>query len=410
MRLLDTQTDIASVVGEAQTMAEKAYTVIGTAYKLLHDLDGDLELGFTFAGLIGLSNPVRPDSAAAIRSLGSMGVKTCIITNENMTSALAVAEECAIGRSGVVQGQSVELASLTGLRKSTIFADTPPAMKADFVSALNMGSESVVCAGRSSKDVVAMSRSDVSVSTEAGARVCSAAADINLTGSGLGRIASAIRECKRTFINNDRLIGYLLSCNAAEMLCALVPLAMGYSIPFTPQAIIWLNAVIATIGAVAIWREPYHRPRAHGRRELRSMKKGSIANSTVLGALLRGFVMGTAAMAVYIGLIGSVNIGERRNAVFLALCAAFTLTAQSCRSDDSILKRLKNNYSAYVCLLAGAGAILLSMLSGGVRDMLGIEKYTDSKVIALSLLAAAASFIVAELIKIIAKRENKKRK
>lgn len=404
-RLLDPQTDIAAVVGESQAMAEKALTVIGVAFKDVPDLEGDLERGLTFVGLIGLRNQIRKDTAAALKSLNTMGVKTCIITNDNLTSAASVAEECGIGRDNVIQSASVQPDSLSRIRKSTVFADTPPSMKAEIIAAINSGRESVACVGRSAKDINAMGRAEVSISTDAGAKVCSAAADVCISGSGLGRIADAVRECKRTFINNDRLIGFLLSCNVAEMLCAIVSLIMGYSIPFTPLGVMWLNIIVATAGAVAIWREPYHKPFiSHGRKELRHMKKGSLARSTIMGALLRGLLMGASAMAVYAAMERRVVIGERRTAVFLILCTAFVFMAQNCRSDELIIKRIKENKAAYICFAVGAAATVIAVKSELITDLLGINAYIQPGTVAVGIIAGIVSVAIAELYKLAAGR------
>lgn len=398
IRLLDTNKDIASIVGESQTMAAEALTVIGVAYKEMNDLASDPESGLIFVGLIGLRNPVRKDTPAAIKGLGSMGVRLCVITNDNLTSARALAEECGIDRENVLSGPSeAETESLVSRRRSVIFADTPPSMKAAIVGGINSHRENVLAAGRSSKDIDAMSSGEVSVTTDSSAKVCVSASDIHVSGSGLGKIAAAIRETRRSFINDWRMICFLLSCNAAEMVCAATALFMGYSTPFTAQGIVWLNAVIATLGAVAIWREPYHRGRAAKSRKLRSLRKGSIAPSVLLGAAVRGLLMGGGAMLFYIAAESSLSVADRRSAVFITLCAAFTFMAQSCRSDEPMIKGLSKNVPAFVCF---ALAALITALSAFLPGLSASHGFIRAAAVAPALAAGFAPALITELYKI----------
>ncbi len=401
IRRLDPQKDIAAVVGEVRSMTEKELTVIGVAYKDVNDLDGDLQGGMTFIGLIGLGNPVRGDSASAVEELNSMGVKLCMITDDNLTSVSALAEECGIERDFVYRGSDVTPDSLSRIRKNTAFADTPVSMKAELVGAINSGRENAAFVGRSAKDIGAMSAAEVSISTDAGARVCSSAADVRLHGSGLAGIAAALRECKRAYINNARLTDFLLSCNAAEMLCALIALVMGYSTPFTPFEIIWLNAIIAVAGAVGIWREPYCRPLMTRRISDRGTKKKGFPRFIVAGAVSRGIVTGVCAMLMYASLIGFVGSAERRTAVFLMLGVSFVLMAQSCRSDEPIIKRLKLNITAIVCLLIGAAAVIFGAASMNMAAALGIASNLNPSICAAAVVTGVIPALATELYKLI---------
>ncbi len=408
-RLLDPSRDIAAVIGEAQSMAAKELTVIGVAYKDAHDPGSDPESGLTFVGLVGLSNPLRKDSPQAVKVLNSMGVKVCVITDDNLTSASAVAEDCGIGASAVYRGAE-RIGSLRRLTRNTVLADTPPSMKADIVAEINSAGESVVTVGRSVGDVDAMSRSAASAATDASAGVCAAAADVNVSGAGLMRLAAAVRECKRIFVNNERIVGYLLSCNAAEMFCAVLALAMGYSIPFSPLALIWLNVVMASIGAVAVWREPYHR-RDSVRAKRQGRDGGRVTAALLRGVIWRGALMGGAAMAFYAASAGSLSVEARRAAVFAALCAAFVLMAQSCRGDEPVVKRFGKNPAALVCLALGLGAGALALLAPPLASALGVGAAAPAPLSA-AVGAGAISAVIAELFKAVreaAKPKKKKR-
>lgn len=403
MRPLDPQKDLAEIIGESQAMSASALTVIGVAYKDVSDLSGNFENGLTFAGLVGLSNPVRKDTAHAVKTLNGMGVKLCVITNDNLTSASALAEASGIGKDGVSRGSVVEPESLSRINKNMILADTPPSMKADIIAGINSRRENVVAAGRSSKDIDAMARGEVSIATDAGAAVCISASDVHVSGSGLGRIAAAIMECKRTFINNSHIICFLLACNAAEIVCAISSLVTGYSIPFTPGGILWLNAVIATVGAAAIWREPYHRQLTSRGRELNNMRKGHLAPSVLTGAAARGVLMGGAATLLYVLSAGSVGVADRRSAVFISLCSAFTFMAQSCRSAEPIYKRLVKNPAAIGCFVLAALVIALTLALPTLGDALRVS-VPNADMLAAAVGVGIVPAMLTEIYKLFKKR------
>lgn len=403
-RLLKPNEDIAKTISDAGAMTEKGMTVLGVSFKDVSDLNGDLLSGMTFAGLIGFANPLRSDTAAAIKQLGSMGVKTCIITDDKISSAETLAKACGI--ESVMHGGHTIKQGVTKLKKTSIFAETPVSSKATLVEMINSKRENAAVAGRSSKDVQAMGKGEVSVTTNESAGVCVSAAGVRIDGSGLGKIAAAIRECKRSFINNDRLIGFLLSCNIAEMICAVISLGMGYSIPFSPMAVLWLNVVVAAFGAVAIWREPYHRSGKERKGDLIRMKKGKLSASAGIGAVVKGAITGAVVMGMYAVMIENVTAEDRRFAVFAALCLSFMLTAQSCRSEEPLYKRMGKNKTAWLCIVIQLCFAALAIASGEVRTVLGLSQTAAAGTIAAGAAVGVIPFVLTEGCKMIFKQRK----
>ena len=165
---------------------------------------------------------------------------------------------------------------------------------------------------------------------------------------------------------------------------------------------------MAMIGAAAVWREPYHK--SDGSRAKRQGRvKRRISPSFFRGVIWRGTLMGGAAMLFYAISASSLAVDERRGAVFAALCAAFTLMAQSCRSDELIFKRLGKNHAAPVCLLLCILAGVLAIVVPSLSRALGADSLSPS-VIAAAAASGALSVAPAELIKLIfGSRAKKKR-
>ena len=72
------------IVEQANTLAEQGKT------PLLFALDGKL------CGMIAVADPIKQDSAQAIRELRNMGIRTVMLTGDNERTAGAVSEQAGV--------------------------------------------------------------------------------------------------------------------------------------------------------------------------------------------------------------------------------------------------------------------------------------------------------------------------
>lgn len=56
----------------------------------------DLEQGLTFAGLVGMIDPPRPEAVDAIRECDAAGIRTVMITGDHVVTASAIARQLGI--------------------------------------------------------------------------------------------------------------------------------------------------------------------------------------------------------------------------------------------------------------------------------------------------------------------------
>lgn len=89
---------------------EKGYRVIGMGTKTLRDVPfhkidklsrEEVETDLEFIGLIVLENRLKPQTKGAINILSKAGMKIIMITGDNTQTAVSVARECNIIKSGV---------------------------------------------------------------------------------------------------------------------------------------------------------------------------------------------------------------------------------------------------------------------------------------------------------------------
>lgn len=98
--------------------AEQALRVLALGYKhydeLPERLDAEeLEQGLRFAGLVGMIDPPRPESKAAVQAAKDAGIKTVMITGDHMATASAIAREIGILEEGDLAISGEELARMS---------------------------------------------------------------------------------------------------------------------------------------------------------------------------------------------------------------------------------------------------------------------------------------------------------
>ncbi len=156
--------------------------------------------GKKLLGVIAVSDTIKEDSAAAIRDLRSLGIKTVMLTGDNQRTAAFIA-----GLAGVDQ-------TLAGLL---------PDQKAAAIEGLKKEGK-VAMVGDGINDAVALTAADIGVAIGAGTDVAIDAADIVLAKNSLSDVATAIRLSRAALRNIKQNLFWAFFYNALG-----IPLAAG---------------------------------------------------------------------------------------------------------------------------------------------------------------------------------------
>ena len=132
------------------------------------------------AGVLGVSDPIKPDARAAIDALHAAGLKVVMITGDHRVTAAAVARELGI---------------------DAVRAEVLPADKAAEVAALQARGEIVGMVGDGINDAPALARADVGFAIGTGTDVAIESADVTLIGGSLLGVLDAIRISRATVRN-----------------------------------------------------------------------------------------------------------------------------------------------------------------------------------------------------------------
>ena len=186
-----------AVAAQANALAEAGKT------PLLFACDGAL------AGIIAVADPIKADSAQAIRELRNMGIQTVLLTGDNERTARAIAREAGVDQ---------------------VIAGVLPEGKAEVIRKLKpLGKVAMV--GDGINDAPALTVADNGVAIGAGTDVAIDAADIVVMKSRLTDVTAAIRLSRATIRNIHQNLFWAFFYNA---IC--IPLAMGlYGIEMKPM-------------------------------------------------------------------------------------------------------------------------------------------------------------------------------
>jgi Mg2+-importing ATPase len=231
--------------------------VIAVATKELLTGDEGLEADpadLTLIGLLALSDPPRPDAAAALGRAAVLGVEVKIVTGDARARAGALARQIGIE----VPDEAIVAASELGGRdiaavalRGRIFAEVVPADKFHIVKALQGAGRHVAVTGDGVNDAPALQTADVGIALASGTDATKGAADLVLLEDNLGVIVDGVQEGRRTFTNINRYLLYTMVSNFANVIIvAVASLVLPY-LPLLPDQVLLLN-VLADLPMLAI--------------------------------------------------------------------------------------------------------------------------------------------------------------
>jgi Cu+-exporting ATPase len=169
------------------------------------------EKAATVAGLIGLADTARPESAAAIARLAAMGLEVVMITGDTRATAEAIARRVAPA------GQ---------IRR--VLAGARPEAKAAEIAALQARGRVVAMVGDGINDAPALAQADVGIAVGSGTDVAIEAADVTLMRNDLHGVAEAIGLSRRTLAVIKQNLFWAFVYNVLG-----IPLAAGALYPLT---------------------------------------------------------------------------------------------------------------------------------------------------------------------------------
>jgi Cu+-exporting ATPase len=159
------------------------------------------------AGLLAVSDPIKPGAAQALAALRASGLRVVMATGDGLTTAKAVAAKLGIDE---------------------VHGEMQPAGKLALVEKLQREGRVVAMAGDGINDAPALAQADVGVAMGTGTDVAMNSAQVTLVKGDLRGIAQARAVSQQTIANMKQNLAFAFAYNALG-----VPLAAGVLYPFT---------------------------------------------------------------------------------------------------------------------------------------------------------------------------------
>lgn len=210
---------VSSLAASEPGAKATAHELQDRGYRVLAVASGPTE-ALRLVGLVALSDPPRADSAALIKELDTLGVRTVMVTGDAPTTAGVVAT--AVG----LVGPTCPAGPLPAALEPTtfaVYAGVLPEDKYRLVQAFQASGHVVGMCGDGANDAPALRQAQMGIAVATATDVAKAAAGIVLTTSGLGGIVAAVKEGRVTF---QRILSYALNSIVKKIVMVLL-LAVG---------------------------------------------------------------------------------------------------------------------------------------------------------------------------------------
>lgn len=297
-----------------------------------------VEHELNFIGLVAMQDPPREEVIEAVRQCSSAGARPVMITGDHKDTAVAIAREVGIWHPNdrVLTGSELEAMSDDELRdiaeQVTVYARVSPEHKLRIVNAYKWHGHVVAMTGDGVNDAPALKRADIGVAMGiTGTDVAKEAADMVLTDDNFATIIGAISTGRTVFANIQKVIHYLLSCNAGEIAAIFFAIVFGWGRPLTAIQILWMNLVTDGAPALALGVEPGERDIMNQRP--RPNNEGVLGQGLGWTILWQGVLLGGLTIFVFwYALRRGAPIEEARTLAFLTLSLSQMAHALNARS------------------------------------------------------------------------------
>lgn len=352
--------------------ASAGLRVLFFAFKILDkkpiDLKIEIENDLDFLGMTAMIDPPREEVIEAIRQCKTAGIKTIMITGDQLLTATAIAE-----RLGMIEAGSKEIKTGADLDKLTkeninseikntiVYARVSPEHKLTIVKTLQKNGEIVAMSGDGVNDAPSLKQADIGVAMGiAGTDVSKESADMILLDDNFATIVKAVKEGRRIYENIRKFILYVLSCNLAEIATIFLSPLFGFSIPLLPIHILWINLVTDGLPGLALVAEPAEKDVMN--RLPRPPKENLFAGGIFHRILISGALMTAASLFIQWWAINEgFTIQMQQTMVFTTLCFVQLGNALSVRSvyRSPISAQIFSNRSIWLAIIL---TVILQML------------------------------------------------
>ncbi len=405
--------DKTRINAELHSLAGQGFRVIALAHATLKQSVNEFaelpkSTPFTFDGLVSVADILRPEAAAAIKKARAAGIDVYMVTGDHFETAFHIAKQLGIVEHSGEVFDSRAMHTLSDdelevvIKDTRVFARVIPEHKHRLLMILNRHNITAMT-GDGVNDVPALAGAHVGLAMGSGTSIAKDAGDIILLDNNFRSIVNAVHEGRTVYANIKRMVAYLLSTNAGEVIVALASLIVGVPVPLVPVQILWVNLVTDTCMVIPIGLEPGER-----RNMLVPPKAADsplFSRFFLTRIVLTAVTMASLAFVLYLSHLKANGTDYARTIAFHGIVVMQWASAFNSRSDyESLWTRIRRISGPFYLGLGIAVALQFAVMSGALHSLLHLTTLTIHDLVTTTLIAFFVPIVVIELHKWIGRR------
>ena len=395
-------------------MANEGLRVLGVARasfssQSLPEIQHDFT--FTFLGLVGLADPIRPTVPSAIKECYTAGIRVVMITGDYPGTAQSIARQ--IGLKSVdnfITGSELDTMSDRELQARIqdvdIFARVVPEQKLRLVNALKANKEVVAMTGDGVNDAPALKAAHIGIAMGGrGTDVARESSSLVLLDDDFSSIVGSVRLGRRIFDNIKKAMAYIVSVHVPIAGMSFIPVVMQWPLVLLPMHIVFLELIIDPACSVVFEAEAEEANVM--RRPPRNPEEPLFGKSIIVISLLQGLSALAVVLLVFLA-ARSLGHGEddaRALAVVTLILSNLALILTNRSWTRTIWGMLKSPNAALLWVLGGTTTfVFLILYVPFLRNMFRFSILHPVDLL-FCVLAAAMSIVWFEALKFFRKRK-----
>jgi Ca2+-transporting ATPase len=353
-----------------QAMASEGLRVLGVAkasFKQTGLPREQHDFVFSFIGLVGFADPVRPNVEGAVKECYNAGIRLVMITGDYPLTAQNIGRHIGLkSPENCITGLELEQMSDEELKLRikdvNIFARVVPEQKLRIVNAFKNAGEIVAMTGDGVNDAPALKSANIGIAMGGrGTDVARESASMVLLDDNFISIVSGIRMGRRIYDNLKKAIAYIFSIHIPIAGMSVLPVLFGWPLILLPVHIVFLELIIDPACSVVF--ETEEEETNVMKRKPRSMDKKLFNREAVVAAFLQGFVVLLIVVLVFVVSINR-GLGEptARTMAFATIVTANLALILTNRSwEHTIIGTIRKRNKAFWWIL-GIASLALALV------------------------------------------------
>lgn len=230
---------VSTLIGATPDISAEIDRLASSGMRVLAVAHGTSRASMSLAGLIGLKDPPRSDSAALVQGLKELGIRVIMVTGDNAATALAIARQVDI-EGPVASADALDHVDGNQALDNGVYARVYPEHKIRLIRLLQSAGHVVGMTGDGVNDAPALKQADVGVAVSGATDVARAAAGVVLTAPGLTEMLTAVRISRRIY---QRMLTYTINKITKTLQIAIfmtLGVMLTHSFVITPLLIVLL--------------------------------------------------------------------------------------------------------------------------------------------------------------------------